>query len=118
VREYFLKRIALDATGGVEHDNRLTTELVQNLPACPARKAGCGVWTHDGHETYLTVVRIGVGDHPGNGVSFGTDREPVRSVFDVASRIDAAISGHNRRTYPEVAVRSISFGRSNARSLD
>ncbi|MDX6379968.1 MAG: hypothetical protein QOI57_992 [Rubrobacteraceae bacterium] len=112
-----MERVVPEITAGVEYDNFFTAELVQNLPARPAREAGCDFGAHNDDETYTAVVRIGVGDHPGNSVALGTDREPVGSVLDVATGIEDAASGQNRGTNPEVAIRSVGFGRDRARSL-
>jgi hypothetical protein len=117
VGEYLGERKTLVLARGPEHDDLFATELVQDLPASATREAGYGIGADDGDELYLAVVHVG-GDHPGDSVALGADREPVGGILDVAARVDIATPGQDRSTDPKVAVRSIGFERGHARSFD
>jgi hypothetical protein len=52
------------------------------------------------------------------GDAFGTDRQTVSCILDVASREDPAITGRNRRSYFEVGKRCMRVFPHRQRSLN
>jgi hypothetical protein len=119
VREYLGERVAPGVARAVEHDNLLATELAQDLPARPTWEAGRHIGAHNCDEPYLAAFRVCyIGNHPGDGVAFGANRQPIRSVLYVAADVYGAAFSQDRGADAEVAVWRIGFERGHKRGFN
>src|SRR5215217_8803602 len=88
------------------HDDLLTAELTQELPAGAAGEARRSVRAVDRDQLDVTVLGVGEG-HGRRGVSLGADGEAVRGVLDVGPGVYIPSRGQNCRADVEVAVRCV-----------
>src|SRR5438094_10289946 len=102
------RRAQAEALGPAQMDARLRArELGELLTAAAAGWTRLGAFRHD-HD--LDDLALAGGDHGADGGGLGALRDRIRSVLDVAARVETAAAGAHTGADPEAGVRRVRVG--------
>ncbi len=86
------------------NDPGILGELVQHLPAGAAGRSGSIGGSIDHYHAYM---RIPTHDHLTYCIAFRADRQPIRSILNIASDVLATGFGYDYRPNPKMTVWTI-----------
>src|SRR5437879_9553417 len=109
------RRAQAKALGPTQMNARLRArELGELLTAAAARWTRLGAFRHD-HD--LDDLALAGGDHGADGGGLGALRDRIRSVLDVAARVETAAAGAHAGPDPEAGVRRVRVAARVAREV-